>query len=253
MRLSLKDLAGAEAVYLESAMLSRAAGDMHEYASILGTLVCGCAMERLKFAEAKQHVTEALALVRVFGDMTLYAMLQLNLAQCDFGLGDVDSALAQLKAFDAMFDSRLPRWPRAIQRTLEARIALSRRDAQGAHAVLRAFMLDECRTTKPLDSMYISYQISDTLAATMALLGQHAHAVRLRAIADKAYARNHHSRSAQIEREFAPFMAESRAALGDAGFDMAYAEGYTLSQKQAVSYLLEIGVDNVPHAVHALP
>jgi predicted ATPase len=82
------------------------------------------------------------------------------------------------------------------------------------------------------------YNQMDALACIESGAGNAVKAARLRGIADHCLALCHLRRWGHNEWECAPYMAKARAALGDAAFDTAYAEGYAMPLDQAVAFAL---------------
>ena len=62
---------------------------------------------------------------------------------------------------------------------------------------------------------------------------------RLRGFVERLMTERNHYRRANLEWEFAPYIAKARAALGDEAYEAAYAEGRAMSVEQAVAYALE--------------
>jgi hypothetical protein len=60
----------------------------------------------------------------------------------------------------------------------------------------------------------------------------------MRGMADNMIALNGHYRRANHVWEYAPYIEKARAALGDAAYEAALAEGRAMSVEQAVAYAL---------------
>ena len=68
----------------------------------------------------------------------------------------------------------------------------------------------------------------------------------MRGMADNMIALNGHYRRANYVWEYAPYIEKARAALGDAAYDAALAEGRAMTVEQAVAYALGDHRDTLP-------
>jgi tetratricopeptide (TPR) repeat protein len=235
LRFGQRDTQYAEAVYRESLELSRAKGDWYEVAHMLH-LVGGMTQERLQFVEALHYAEQALELARQLGDP--FTELQ---ARCEFAentryLGDATRAAALLEECLAFTRKRLTQSDSITPLLLLAKAV----NEMGDHTQAQA-LLDEAlrlqRSSFPL--LYVTYRIMDAMAAVSAACGDALRAARLRGVADHFIYLNHHYRCANHEWEYAPYVAKARAALGDAAYEAAYAEGRAMTPEQAVEYALQ--------------
>ena len=92
------------------------------------------------------------------------------------------------------------------------------------------------RRTRPM--RFGDYAIFDVMAVVAAAHGDALRAARLRGMADNMRALNNHYRRGNHVWEYAPYMDKARAALGDAAYEAALAEGRAMSVEQAVAYAL---------------
>ena len=83
-----------------------------------------------------------------------------------------------------------------------------------------------------------NYMVIDAMAVVAAARGDAGRCARLRGAADSLMAERHHYRRANLEWEYAPYIAAARAALGDEAFEAAYSEGRAMTPEQAVEYAL---------------
>jgi predicted ATPase len=246
LRLSQKDPARAEQVYRESAELSKAASDLHEYARTLGNFISLSALERRNFDEAKKCAEEAFLILESLDDVAAANSMRLAIAQCLYYQGDVPAAMALIEESKAIARERLPAIAMYGILTLQARISLSQRDYTHASALLKASLELRVGDTKQGEFVRFSYPAIDGMAALAAGQGQATRAAHLRGIADQFMALNHHYRMAHVDWEYAPYMTKAHEALGDTVFDAAYAEGRAMPHEQAIAYALGEGEAKKP-------
>ena len=234
LRFGQQDTQRAEAVYREAMVLSRAAGDLDEVARILIYYISGFAQERLDFAEAIRCAQEGLDLARSVGDPLTELQARCAIAENVRYQGDVSHAIALLEECMAFARERLTEYE-----TIQPLICLSRAknmlgDYTSAHALLNKAL----RLRQALPMPFGAYGIFDVMAVVAAAQGQAVHAAHLRGMADNMIAMNNHYRKANYAWEYAPYITKARAALGDAAYEAAYAEGRAMTLEQAIAYAL---------------
>ena len=78
----------------------------------------------------------------------------------------------------------------------------------------------------------------DAMGCVISNRGNHDVAMQLFGASDTWLKANNIRRSLINDHEFAPYLAKARAALGEAAYAAAYAEGRAMTVEQAIAYAL---------------
>lgn len=234
LRFGQRDAQRAEATYREALLLARAAGDNNQAARILVYYVSGFAQERLDFQEALRCAQEGLALLQSIDDPVTENIARCVVAENMCYLGDLSGAAAILENCMESVADLLDVFARVHPVIKLARVMHTAGDYPRAKAL--AIQALRLRLTQPM--RFGDYAIFDVMAIIASAQGDALRAARLRGMADNMIALNNHYRRANHVWEYAPYMDRARAALGDAVYDAALAEGRATSVEQAVAYAL---------------
>ncbi len=237
LRYGQRDPRRAEATYREALALSRAAGDNSEAGRILTFYINGFAKERLDFAEALRCAQEGLALAQTLDDPVTEIQARCMVAEDMYYLGDLSGAAAILESCMRSVTDQMDVNTRVHPVLKLARVMLASGDYPRANALaIQALNLRRKRLMR-----FGDYPIFDVMAVIAAAQGDALRAARMRGMADNMIALNNHYRRANNVREYAPYIEKARAALGDAAYDAALAEGRAMTVEQAVAYALGEG------------
>ncbi len=223
----------AGALYRELLALDRADGDLSDAAETLLYCISGAAKERLQFAEALRCDEEGLELARQLESPNLEAKARLQIAEDHLYLGDVMRAVVMLEECLAFARDNAYGYERVTTPTYLARALLAAGDLDRAEALLR-----EALSTAVGMGYYNTYEMFDVLAAVAAEKGQSLRCALLNGAAERGLTARNHYRRENLDWEFAPHLAKARAALGDAAYDTALAEGRAMTVEQAMAYAL---------------
>jgi non-specific serine/threonine protein kinase len=231
----------AGALYRELLELDLADGDLSDAAQTLLYCISGAAKERLQFAEALRCDEEGLALARQLESPNLEAKARLQIAEDHLYLGDVTQAVAMLEECLAFARDNAYGYELVTTPTYLARALLAAGDLARAEALLG----DALRVAVGM-GYYNTYEMFDVLAAVAAARGDALRCARLNGAAERVLAARNHYRRENLNWEFAPYLARARAALGDAAYAAAMAEGRAMTVEQAVAYALGEHRDTLP-------
>ena len=227
----------ADAVYQELLALDRADGDLLHAANVLLYYISGAAKERLQFRESLQYDEEALEIARTLGSAAFETRARYQIAENVRYLGDTPRAVALLEDCLAFARERL-----ADSYLVNTYVYLGRAVNEQGDLVRAQVLLQEAlRIDLSYGFLYRNYSIFDAMAVVAAGCGKAGRCARLRGAADSLMAERHHYRLANLEWEYAPYIAAARAALGDEAFEAAYSEGRAMTPEQAVEYALQTG------------
>ena len=241
LRFAQHDPTRAEATYSEAMALAKAAGDTDTYARDLGYYISGFAMERLQFEESMSYAEEALVLAQQLDDAQTAHHMRCVIAQNLQYLGRTEAAINLLASCEAFALEQMHIHSRIVPKVIRAKIALAQHEYEHAHALLAESLHMRLATARPGEFLRGAHNTVDAMSALAAAEGQALRAAHLRGIADGMFAMNHHYRWANLEWEFAPYIAQARADLGEAAYAAAYAEGRAMTPEQAIAYALSLG------------
>ena len=241
LRFAQHDPTRAEATYREAMALAKAADDTDTYARDLGYYISGFAMERLQFEESMSYAEEALVLAQQLDDAQTAHHMRCVIAQNLQYLGRTEAAINLLASCEAFALEQMHIHSRIVPKVIRAKIALAQHEYEHAHALLAESLHMRLATARPGEFLRGAHNIVDAMSALAAAEGQALRAAHLRGIADGMFAMNHHYRWANLEWEFAPYIAQARADLGEAAYAAAYAEGRAMTPEQAIAYALSLG------------
>jgi predicted ATPase len=237
-RYAQHDPARAEASYREAMALSKAAGDTLAYARTLGFYMSGFAEERLQFEDSMRCNEEAMTVAETFGDVQAIMHNAYCIAESLFYLNRRAEAMQWIETSASLAAEHQSIHSIVSAKTLLARMAMADGDFLQAGLLLKESLNLRRARTQPGEFLWGAHTTMDAMAALAGAQGQAQHAACLRGIADNFIMLNHHYRPAHIAWEYAPHIAKARAALGDAAYDAAYAEGHAMTTEQAIAYAL---------------
>ena len=223
------DDAAARGCFVEGLGAARALGDKRAMAAALGGLAS--VSERAgDDARAGQLLEQGLALRRELGDHWGAAWALLGLGDIAFRLGDHAAARARFEEGVAIWRALGDRGGLAHALRALANVA----NAQGDAAAARALDRESLALFQALGSQWGVAQCLEGFADAAADEGEPARAVRLFGAATAIGARIGASRRPTSERAVAATLDAARAALGDAAYAAAWAEGEAMPLEQAV-------------------
>ena len=263
----------ARELYQESLTLHRRIGDKNGIAMSLNNLA-NLGYHQGDYETAKAVFEESLALSRVIGHTRVIASTLCNLGGVAHGLGDDQAATAYLKeslmlrrqigetrgtadTLNNLADIALhQRDYTAAWKLYEESLTLRRRignkqniayslhnlgevaDGQGRTAEADALFRESLTLMREIEDEYgIAFSL-EGLASVAALSGRASAAARLWGAAESLREANGTPRPANTQEEYQSKVAAVRVSLGDAALASVWAEGRTLTWKQAVSLAL---------------
>jgi predicted ATPase/DNA-binding SARP family transcriptional activator len=235
-----QDYARAITVLEEAVALHKELGDESGAALALGNL--GYAVLHGGFRErVPAFVEEGEALMR--GDLEGHprAFLRLILASAPIGEGDLDSAVSQLEESLALCRELGDMRVAAISLHTLGMIELMRGNLDRGAATLE----EGARITQELkDRPGIAYH-AWALGEVNALRGRPVRAARLWGAAEalREQMGTYLSQFDLAQSRYEQGLADVRAALSEASFDAAWAEGRTMSAEQAIEYAIEYALE----------
>ncbi len=94
---------------------------------------------------------------------------------------------------------------------------------------------------KNVQELEMFLDLFDALACVYSGMDQPLKAARITGAADRCCAQCSRRRFVHNEREYAPYIAKARAALGDEAYEAARAEGHAMTLEEAIAYVLDEG------------
>jgi predicted ATPase len=229
------DMPRAESVNYEMVEACRKAGNIVEESVALWQF--GDLLTRMqRFDEANEHLHEATRLARQMDSPQDIVRAQCLLASNMRAMGDLESAIQVIEACITLAHDQLP-----LSDLVQPLIVRSKVEAElGHYKNAEALRGEAMQIMRQLDwpaRAYLELLSSCAVAAT--LQGNMASAVRLWGVADVSWSNTMTTHLPQDTWEYAPYLAKTRAALGEAAYEAAYAEGRAMPLEQAIEYALQ--------------
>ncbi len=234
--MDMGDLAQAEKLHREMAAIRRRIGNVVEVSVGLWQLA-GVLMRTRRFEEANDYLRESVVLAH-----QVDSPQDVLIAQCQLGdnlraLGDLNSAINILEACVALARNRLPAGD--LVNPLEL---LSKAESErGNHAYAQTLLSEAVQTMRLLNRPSGAYLgIAKTLSLLALARGDAGGFVRLRGANDAHRETDYRSiLLTKVQDQDELHIAKARAALGDAAYEAAYAEGCAMPLDQAIEYALQ--------------
>ena len=223
-----------ECLAIRRDLMAQGIGDMRGIAGALGNL--GLAAWNLADYEAAYTLNkESLEILRELGDKHGVARSLTGLGAVAFSQGKhVEAKAAYLEALD-MFEEFGDKQSASMLRNNLGEIAL----AQGELAEAKTYFTDSIPPFYQIGNKAGVAACLDGLGLVAAAEHDPERAVRLYAAAEALNASIGEAVPPANRDEYSQSLASVREALGDAAFELAWAEGQTMSLEQAVTYALE--------------
>jgi predicted ATPase/class 3 adenylate cyclase len=227
--LSTEDLAGARPLLEEALAIRRHVGDPRGIALSLNNLGALADVEG-DVAAARSYYEEHLAIMRDLGDTRIVGQSMHNLGEMALSAGDFADARELLESALAMLTEVGDTRSIALTTSLLGCLARAVGDLDGA--------LARHATSLPVgaelgDPVVLCSNL-EGIAAVCAVRGDAATAARLLGAASTLVAARAERGAADLH-SLEDARGQARAALGDAAFDAAYAEGVRLTTQEAVA------------------
>ncbi len=214
--------------------LCRALGDKDGCASFLSALGI-VALLQGDYEGARALCEETLSLSRERGNKSLMGTALTHLGFVALYQRDYERATALHTESLALFREIGDKWNIAFALYGLAVVALRRRDYERAVA----FFTDSLILCKEVGNRWISEECLEGFARVASATGHYPRAARLFGAAEVLRETLGHHRSRADQAYHDERVASMRAALGDAAFDAASAEGQAMTLEQAIEYALE--------------
>ncbi|HEV3091836.1 MAG TPA: helix-turn-helix domain-containing protein [Candidatus Cybelea sp.] len=208
----------------------------HRYAAALG-MRASIAARRGRIDEARQFYTEALSLTTALGDALEATVLRHNMAELEFGDGNLERALEFAEAAALAAHGARAKRLEITARANTAAYQLALGDVDGARASA-AEALTLARGAYSMDAAIAMQH----LAAVAALRGDARAGARLRGYVDAWYRNQGCERDLTERRTYEILMAALRDRLSEAQIERLAAEGAELSEEQAALEALNVAV-----------
>jgi predicted ATPase len=213
----------------------RQAGDLGNLAHMLFHHAVQC-MEDMNFTQAETVLNETIAVSQEAPDMVTFMLASSNLADVRRYQGNPEAAVeiceAQLNYSRRHMNGKESFWP-------ETKLAKSLSDL-GQHDRAGAIA---CRLVRDSLSFHggaeptMLYHPLDTLAYVECGAGHAARGATLIGISDHCLALSHQRRWKHLEWDYGRNMAQARAAIGDAAYDEAYAQGFAMPLARITDFI----------------
>ncbi len=225
--------ARADRAYHEAYQLAMTAGDLQYACMTLLYYISGSAKERLQFEESPRYYQQSLEMARALENHSLETAARCHIGQDIQYLGDVPRAVALLEDCLAFARERPIGYELVLVYLYLARAVIAAGDCVRAQG-----LLDEALRISLSIGYRNNYSGYDAMATVTAAPGDAVRCARLRGLVSRLMDERHHYRLANLEWEFAPYIAKARAVIGDEAFEAAFAYGRAMTLDDAIAYAM---------------